>query len=167
MKLDIKGLGILALIAGLIAFFLFMPAQGLKTIPNNLSVQTLDGENLAFDSLKGKPYLLVFWSTSCPGCVKEIPTLQAIYQKWQGQGFRIIAAAMSYDEKTEIQAMKAQKGINYTVAYDQNGILAKQFDVRVTPTSFLVSAEGKIITQRLGEWKHTELEQKISELLKG
>jgi peroxiredoxin len=167
MKLDIKALAILALIAGVLAFFLLMPGQGLKGIPAALTVQTVDGEKLNLDTLKGKPYMLVFWSTTCPGCVGEIPTLQALDKKMQGSGFRIVAVAMSYDELPEIKAMRAQKGMTYTVAYDQSGELAKQFDVRVTPTSFLVAADGKIAAHKLGEWVPAELEQKVSSLLKG
>jgi thioredoxin-related protein len=63
--------------------------------------------------------------------------------------------------------MRAQKGMEYTIAYDQTGALAQQFDVRVTPTSFLIDLNGKIAMHRLGEWDHAELEQKIVELLKG
>lgn len=167
MKLDIKGLAILALVAGVLAFFLFMPSQGLKSIPANLTVTTLEGSNLSLDSLKGKPYLLTFWSTSCPGCVKEIPALQALHQQYQHEGFRVIGVAMSYDELAAIQAMRTQKGMEYTLAHDQTGALAQQFDVRVTPTSFLITADGKIAVQRLGSWDHAELEKKIAELLKG
>ncbi|QTR50069.1 TlpA disulfide reductase family protein [Candidatus Thiothrix anitrata] len=167
MKLDIKGLAILALVAGVLAFFLLMPNQGLKSIPANLSVATVDGETVSLDSLKGKPYLLTFWATSCSGCVKEIPALQALHQQHHKDGLRVIGVAMSYDEIPAIQAMRAQKGMEYTIAYDQTGALAQQFDVRVTPTSFLIDLNGKIAMHRLGEWDHAELEQKIVELLKG
>lgn len=166
MKLDTKGIAILAFIAGIVAFFLLSPSGGLKSVPA-LTVQTIDGEKLNLDSLKGKPYLLTFWSTSCPGCVGEIPVLEALDQKMQGSGFRIIAVAMPYDEAPEIKAMRTQKGMTYTVAHDQSGELVKQFEVRVTPTSFLVGADGKIAVQRMGEWDAAELEQKVRELLKG
>jgi peroxiredoxin len=167
MKLDLKGLAILAFIVGVVAFFLLMPNQGAKTIPPALTVSTIDGEKLNLDSLKGKPYLLVFWSTTCPGCVGEIPALEALNQKMQSTGFRIVGVAMPYDEPAEIKAMRAKKGMSYIIAHDSSGELAKQFDVRVTPTSFLVAADGKIAAQRLGEWDHAELEQKVLELLKG
>lgn len=166
MKLDIKGIAILAFIAGIAAFFLLAPTGGIKSVPA-ATVQTLEGQALSLDSLKGKPYLLTFWSTTCPGCVGEIPVLKALDTKMQGSGFRIIAVAMPYDEVPEIKAMQAQKGMTYTIAHDQSGELGKQFDVRVTPTSFLISADGKIAMQKMGEWDPAELEQKVRELLKG
>ena len=85
----------------------------------------------------------------------------------QGSGFRIIGVAMPYDKPPEIQAMRTQKGMTYTVAYDQSGELTKQFDVRVTPTSFLIGADGNIAVRKMGEWNAAELEQKVRELLKG
>ena len=167
MKLDIKALAILAFIAGLIGFFLLMPSKGLSNIPSGISVQTIDGQNLNLDTLKGKPYLLTFWSTSCPGCVSEIPVLEDVDQKLQGTGFKIIAVAMPYDKQPELQAMRTQKGMNYTIAHDQTGSLSKQFEIRVTPTSFLVGNDGNIAVKKMGEWTAAELEAKVRHLLKG
>lgn len=167
MKLNLKGLASFGL-GGILTLFLMSGITACQQrMPDSLDVTTLDGQIMNLDSLKGKPYLLVFWSVTCPGCVKEIPELQALNQKMQGTGFRIIGIAMSYDELSEIKAMREKKSISYTLAYDQNGELSKQFDVRVTPTSFLVDADGKIRVQKLGEWNPAELEQKIRDLLKG
>lgn len=167
MKLDIKGIAILAFIAGIAAFFLLSPSQGLQSVPAATNVQTIDGKTLDLDSLKGKPYLLTFWSVTCPGCVGEIPHLVELNKKMQGSGFKIIAVAMSYDTPAEIKAMQKQKGMDYTIAYDQSGALGTKFDIRVTPTSFLVNADGKINTRKMGEWDPAELEQKVRTLLQG
>lgn len=167
MKLDIKALAILAVIVGALAFFFLASSPGMKAMPSTVTVQTLEGEKLSLDTLKGKPYLLTFWSTTCPGCVGEIPVLENLDKKMQGTGFRIIAVAMPYDELAEVQTMRTQKGMTYTVAYDQSGELSKQFDVRVTPTSFLIAADGNIAVHKLGEWDAAELEQKVLNLLKG
>lgn len=167
MKLDIKGIAILAFIAGILAFFLMTTGKGVQSVPPATSIQTLDGKTLNLDSLQGKPYLLTFWSTSCPGCVEEIPHLVELDKKMQGTGFHIIAVAMSYDTPAEISTMQAQKGMTYTIAHDQNGELGKTFDVRVTPTSLMITADGKIKTRKLGEWTPAELEQTARELLKG
>lgn len=167
MKLDIKGIAILAFIAGIAAFFLFMPAEGIKAAPA-LSVQTIDGETIELDKLKGKPYLMTFWATDCPSCVKEIPHLVELQQKLQGTGFRIIAAAMPHDEVSAIQAMRVQKGMQYDLAYDKTGEWGQAFGgIKVTPTSFLVSPEGKIVRQQLGGFDFKQLEQQIRAMLKG
>lgn len=167
MKLDIKGLAILALIVAALAFFWFSSAGGTKPVPA-FSVTTLDGQQISSKTLQGKPYLVTFWSTGCPGCVGEIPHLVELDQKLHGTGFRIIAISMPYDELQEVQTMRAQKGMKYDVAHDQSGELGTAFGgINVTPTSFLVDASGKIVRQQLGEFDFTELEQQIRALLKG
>lgn len=167
MKLDIKSLAILAIVVAAIVLVVTFGLKDGNKIPAGLTLTKSDGATLDLDSLQGKPYLLEFWSTTCPGCVKEIPHLIAVQQTFKPQGFEIVSVAMSYDKLDEVQAMQQAKGMNYIVGYDQSGALAQQFNVRVTPTSFLVDANGKIVTQKMGEWQPGELEQKLQTLVKG
>lgn len=165
MKLDLKGIIILAFLAGIAAFFLFMPTGGIKAAPS-ITVQTLDGQTISPAQLQGKPYLVTFWATDCPSCVGEIPHLVELNRNLQGTGFRTLAIAMPHDEPTAIQAMRAAKGINYDIAHDRDGAWGQAFGgIKVTPTSFLVSPDGKIVRQQLGSFEFKQLEQQIRSLL--
>lgn len=167
MKLDIKGIAILAFIAGILAFFLLAPAGGIKAAPA-ITLQTIDGQAIELEKLKGKPYLMVFWATDCPSCVEEIPHLIDLQQKLQDTGFRTIGVAMPHDEEPAIKAMRQQKGMQYDLAYDKTGEWGQAFGgIKVTPTSFLVSPEGKITRMQLGSFDFAELEQQIRAMLKG
>ena len=165
MKLDIKALVILALIIGAAAFFWFMPSKGLQAAPTT-QMTTIDGAKISTEQLKGKPYLAVFWATSCSGCVKEIPQLIELQKEFGKDGFRVLAIAMSYDEPPLIKTMREQKGMNYEIAWDQDGSVAKAFGgVMVTPTNFLVSGDGKIVLQQLGDFKVDDMRARIKTLL--
>lgn len=167
MKLDIKGLLVLALIAGILTFFWLAPNDGLQAAPK-LEVTTIDGEKIDSDELKGKPYMVVFWATDCPGCVKEIPHLNGLYSDLSKEGFRVIAIAMPHDEIDLIRTMQAEKGMNYDIVFDEDGMLAKAFGgVKVTPTNFLISPQGKIALQKMGEFQPDDIRQLIDGMLKG
>ncbi|SDZ78794.1 Peroxiredoxin [Thiothrix caldifontis] len=167
MKLDLKGIAILAFIAGIVAFFLLAPAGGIKAAPA-ITLQTIDGQAIELEKLKGKPYLMVFWATDCPGCVGEIPHLVELNQKLQGTGFRTIAVALPHDEESAIKAMRQQKGMQYDLVYDKTGEWGQAFGgIKVTPTSFLVNPEGKITRMQLGSFDFDQLEQQIRSMLKG
>lgn len=135
-----------------------------NTVPSSLTIQTIDGDLLDVDKLKGSPYLLTFWSPSNPGSVAEIPRLTKLEEKTRGTGFHIIAVAMSDSDLTEIQNMRSRKNINYIIGVDQTAKLENQFDIKVMPTSFLVNNDGQIISRKLGEWDENELEEKVSSL---
>ncbi|MDQ5768367.1 peroxiredoxin family protein [Thiothrix subterranea] len=167
MKLDLKGIAILAFIAGIVAFFLLAPAGGIKAAPA-ITLQTIDGQAIELEKLKGKPYLMVFWATDCPGCVKEIPHLVDLNQKLQGTGFRTIAVALPHDKEASIKAMRQLKGMQYDLVYDKTGEWSRAFGgIKVTPTSFLVNPDGKITRMQLGNFDFDQLEQQIRSMLKG
>ncbi|WP_308874167.1 peroxiredoxin family protein [Thiothrix subterranea] len=157
----------MAFIAGIVAFFLLAPAGGIKAAPA-ITLQTIDGQAIELEKLKGKPYLMVFWATDCPGCVKEIPHLVDLNQKLQGTGFRTIAVALPHDKEASIKAMRQLKGMQYDLVYDKTGEWSRAFGgIKVTPTSFLVNPDGKITRMQLGNFDFDQLEQQIRSMLKG
>ncbi len=167
MKLDIKALLTVALIAGVAAFFWFAPSQGLQAAPK-LQMTTIDGQPLNSADFKGKPYLMVFWATDCSGCVKEIPHLTELNKEFSAEGFKIVGVAVKHDQVPLIKAMRDQKQMNYPLVHDATGEIAQQFGkVNITPTNFLVSADGKIVYQKMGEFKPDEMRGRIRDLLKG
>ena len=165
MKLDIKGILLLAAIAVALAFFWLAPSDGLQAAPK-AKMTTIDGEPIDLTELRGKPYMVVFWATDCPGCVKEIPHLRSLYNDLGKQGFRIIAVAMPHDEIPLIKTMREEKAMNYDIVFDEDGTLAKAFGgVKVTPTSFLISPEGKIALQKMGELDMDQVTQMLRDML--
>ena len=113
---------------------------------------TLEGQTLSLDALRGKVVLVNFWATSCPGCVKEMPDMVEVYHEYRARGFEIIAVAMSYDPPGYVQSFVETRQLPFPVALDVSGEHARAFgDVQLTPTSFIIGKDGRIIEQKLGE----------------
>ncbi len=151
MKLNKETLIASTALAVVLAFAVswFIPA-GLRLAPP-LVGQTLDGQPLTLQQLHGKPVLVTFWATSCPSCIEEIPHLVELYRELHPKGLEIIGVAMSYDLPEQVRALVRQRQIPYPVVLDTQGQIAREFDnVRLTPTSVLISPEGRIVHYRLG-----------------
>lgn len=132
----------------------------------NISINTLDGENIALSSLKGRPALVTFWATDCPGCIKEIPHLKAIHTDYAAKGVSIIAIAMKHDRLDHVMAMTENKQLPYKVALDPMGDAAKAFgNVRLTPTTFLIAPDSSIVMQKLGVFNENKMRQRLDQLL--
>lgn len=159
-------IGIFAVgLLGLLAFIWLAPA-GLKQAPD-VTVTTLDGDKVALQELRGKPVLVTFWATSCPGCVKEIPHLIELHHELAPKGLQILAIAMSYDPPNHVVAMRDARSMPYPVALDVDGKAAQAFgNVNVTPTSFLIAPDGRIVRQKLGEMDMAAVKDQIEEMLK-
>lgn len=166
MKININGILLLAAIAGVFTFFWLVPGDGLQAAPK-VEMTTIDGRKIDLKELYGKPYMVVFWATDCPGCVKEIPHLNTLYDDFSKQGFQVIAIAMPHDELPLIRTMREQKAMSYEIVFDEDGTLAKAFGgVSLTPTNFLISPKSKIALQKIGEFDVDKMHQMISDMLK-
>lgn len=142
--------GILALALASGALWLGLSRLASPQAPD-IVVTTLRGERMQLQELRGRPVLVNFWSISCASCVEEIPRLSALYSELATRGLEIIAINMPYDPPSHVLAMSRGKQIPYPVALDIHGEAARAFgDVRLTPTSFLVSPQGRVVEQQTG-----------------
>jgi len=160
-----------ALIAGLalivilvFAAIWFMPAGWREAPP--LAGKTLDGRILTLEQLRGRPVLVTFWATTCPSCIEEIPHLIELYRELNPKGLEIIGVAMVYDPPAQVRAMVEQRQIPYPIVLDSEERIARAFDnVRVTPTTVLISPEGRIVHYRLGLLDMPKLQNTIEAML--
>ena len=149
---------------GALAWLWFAPAS-LKTSPD-ISLMTIKGEEIQLASLRGKPLLVTFWATTCPGCIKEMPHLIELYDELAPQGLEIIGIAMDYDPPNRVLAMSKARNIPYPIALDIHADAARAFgNVRLTPTSFLIAPDGRIVYQKIGTINMVRLREDILGML--
>jgi peroxiredoxin len=148
-----------------VALILYSGNNKLSTAPE-ISLNIIDGRQITLHSLQGKPLFVTFWATTCSTCVKEIPHLVELYNEIGKEELEIIAIAMPYDPPNLVVALSERKSIPYPVALDINGDAVKAFgNVQVTPTSFLIDSEGKIVQQHSGQIDMEELRTKVKAML--
>lgn len=126
----------------------------------------LDGSRLSTGQLKGRVTLVNFWATSCSTCVKEMPEIVATHQAFQARGFETLAVAMSYDPPAYVMAFAKSRSLPFKVTMDLDGALAKSFgQVEITPTTFLLDKQGRIVKRYVGAPDFQALHKLIDELL--
>jgi len=157
------GLFALALLGGI--GYLWMAPAGLAEAPD-ITVSTIRGEKISFSKLRGRPVLVNFWATTCPGCIKEMPHLVELYRELAPKGFEMIGIAMSYDPPNQVIALSDARKLPYPIALDIKGDAARAFgDVRLTPSSFLIAPDGRIVHQKIGEMNMPKVRTMIIDML--
>ena len=128
----------------------------------------LKGQKVSTQSLRGKVVMVNFWATSCVTCVKEMPQMVDTYNKYKGQGLEFVAVAMQYDPANYVINFTETRKLPFTVALDSGGDIAKSFgDVTLTPTTFVIDKDGKIIKRYVGEPKFADLHKLLEKELAG
>eukprot|EP01036_Dinobryon_divergens_P045957 gene45957-61438_t len=126
----------------------------------------LDGSQKTTASFAGKVTLVNFWATTCVSCVKEMPQIVATWHKYQAQGFDTVAVAMEYDPPNWVLNFAQSRQLPFKVALDNTGEIAQQWgDVKLTPTTYLVDKQGRIVKRYVGEPDFAALHQLIEKLL--
>jgi peroxiredoxin len=151
----------------LISAVVIISLLALNSLSNNsirpdISFTDIDGQQHSLNQYDGKPILVTFWATDCPGCIKEMPDLIALHNKYSSKGLTMIDVAMSHDKPAHIKAMQAEKKLPFIITWDKTNQIAQEFDnVRVTPTHFLIAPNGQIVMRKLGEINLALLHDKL------
>lgn len=116
-------------------------------------------EELRPEHLKGQIVAVEFWATWCGPCIRGIPHLSEMQEKYRDQG--VIVIGLSYEPAATVKnAIKAHR-IPYII-----GAGAEQardlYGIRAYPTMFLIDPDGKVA------WKGhpMEAEPALKKLLK-
>ena len=76
----------------------------------------------------------------------EVPLLKELYAKYLDQG--VVVVGISLDEELKpLKEMVTDKGISWPQIHDGDKTLIKLFNVKGTPTYFLIDREGKIVAK--------------------
>jgi peroxiredoxin len=113
----------------------------------DFTLTDLQGKTWSLRELKGKVVLVNFWATWCPPCRKEMPDLNALYQRFKDQGFVVLA--ISDEEVGKVKPFIAERNIGYPILLDPGRKVNDLFQVEGIPKSFVYDREGKLVAQSI------------------
>jgi len=125
-----------------------------------------DGNMLSLQQALGKYTIIDFWASWCRPCRAENPNVVRVYNKYHDKGLNIISVSLDKAGQKDrwIKAISDDKMDWFHVSnlkFWQDPI-ARQYNVRSIPATFLLDEKGNIIDKNL---RGPALEAKIASLL--
>lgn len=112
----------------------------------NISWQSNNEKHSLSAMEKAENYLLIFWSSTCSHCLKELPTLHKKLQDYSD--IKIIAIGLE-DDKTNWQKVSATlPNFNHAIALGKwESEYAETYNIQSTPTYFILDSEKRFIAK--------------------
>lgn len=128
--------------------------------------QWLNSEPLTPEKLKGKIVLLDFWTYSCINCLRTLPALKEMWEKYKSKNFIIIGIhTPEFEFEKEIENVKAavkKHRIEYPVLNDPERINWNRYGNKYWPRYALINPRGNLILEHIGESGYDEIDERIA-----
>jgi thiol-disulfide isomerase/thioredoxin len=136
--------------------------------PMEITGTLLGGEEVDWESYRGKVVLVDFWATWCGPCRAEVPNILAMHKAYGAKGFDVLG--VSLDETAEdAETYIEEQGIPWKSLFSDKeeergwaNPLARYYGINGIPTAILVDQEGKVVDMNA---RGERLQQRLQELL--
>ena len=125
----------------------------LSTDPLEAKLQNTAGRYVRLDDFRGKIVFLNFWTTWCPSCRTEMPSMERLHRKLIGKNFAMVTVNIK-ESASQVKNFFEEYKLTFTALLDTTGEVSTGLSIRAIPTTFILDKSGKIIGSITGprEW---------------
>lgn len=103
----------------------------------------------AMAQYKGKVVYLDFWASWCVPCRQSFPWMNSINKQYQQQGLRVLSVNLDANATLATKFLEKNPA-DFSIIYDAKGSLAKRFQLKGMPSSYLFNRQGELISTHIG-----------------
>ncbi len=122
-----------------------------KTAPD-IAMFTREGEPLRLYDVDAEYTVLYFWRYDCPACKKSTPPMKDFYGKWKDKGVKIFSVCTKGEDDLGQcwDYVDEHETGDWVQVVDPYQRYYQAYDIKSTPTIFLLDKDKKIISKRIG-----------------
>ena len=115
---------------------------------------------------RGQAVVVNFWATWCEPCREEMPSLQRLARRMEGQGLAVLTVAVS-DRESAVKDFLCEISVDLPVLHDREQVESRAWGVRVLPTSVVLDRDHRLRLRAVGavEWEAPEVRAQLEKLI--
>jgi thiol-disulfide isomerase/thioredoxin len=126
-------------------------------------VTLLDGTRWGPAQAQGKTVIVVFWSTTCPFCLRHNAHIEKLRRAAVGRPLEILTVARDKDAGA-VKAYLARHGYGFQVTMDQGPMAAALSSRKVIPLTLTVDRQGRLGQEIPGEMFEEDVMQWLNDI---
>ena len=128
-----------------------------STDPLEAKLQNMAGRYVDLGDFRGKIVFLNFWTTWCPTCITEMPSMEKLHRKLAGKNFAMVTVNIK-ESASQVKNFFQKHKLTFAALLDTTGEISTEFGIRTIPTTFILDKSGQIIGRIAGprEWNSKE-----------
>jgi thiol-disulfide isomerase/thioredoxin len=124
----------------------------------NIKMKRRDGTPVELYDVEANYTILYFWQFECGSCKKATPVMKEFYAKWKNKGVEIFSICTKQGEIDKCWEYIDEKEIGeWLHATDRYMRFYKDYDIRSTPTIFVLDENKQIVSKQIGASQLDEL----------
>lgn len=133
---------------GLLRDLGFQPYHFQESV-DDLALKDLSGNEIRLSEFRGKVVFLNFWTTWCPDCRSEMPSMEKLHVRFKNKNFAMVAVNMK-ETPEQVQKFFNSHQLTFTGLLDPDGIIASKMAIRALPTTLIIAKNGTVLGMALG-----------------
>jgi thiol-disulfide isomerase/thioredoxin len=105
--------------------------------------------SLDLDAYAGRVVVVDFWASWCVPCRRSFPWLNRMHARYADDGLVIIGVNVDAERDAANEFLAAYPA-DFRIYFDNQGDLAKDFQVEAMPSSFVIGRDGEVVARHLG-----------------
>lgn len=138
--------------------------QGDKCLPDVKYVDTI-GKAYTPENLAGKVVVVNFWATWCRPCLKEIPDLSKVQERYKDKGLVILGLMTDSPDSQQLLNFQSDNEMTYPVVRVNSDILVSYNYPENLPTTFVFDRTGKQVFSHVGAVSEAKLVELLEPLI--
>jgi len=94
---------------------------------------------------KGQIVLLNVWATWCLPCRTEMPSIEALHDRFGARGLKVVAVSIDNPGTEDaIRRFRDQYGLTFEILHDASGKIKQDYQTTGVPETFVIGRDGVI-----------------------
>ncbi|MBT7768057.1 MAG: TlpA family protein disulfide reductase, partial [Bdellovibrionales bacterium] len=117
----------------------------LSTGPSDFELPQVGGGKRSLSSYQGQWIWITFWATWCAPCRHEMPTLEYLHQKFDGDQIAFLGVSIDQGATSGVEKFLQRHNITFPNLHDSQGEAASLYRATAVPTIYLISPDWKLV----------------------